>query len=73
VATEASLQRALGGYGLPFRPIGPAIDYFGPVTPYLMELSVFDCIILNGKLPQLKGFLDGLEDRYRPRDDSAAT
>jgi N-acyl amino acid synthase of PEP-CTERM/exosortase system len=73
VATEASLQRAPGGYGLPFRPIGPAIDYFGPVTPYLMDLSAFDCVILNGKLPQLKGFLDGLEDRYRPRDDRAAT
>jgi N-acyl amino acid synthase of PEP-CTERM/exosortase system len=73
VATEASLQRALAGYGLPFRPIGPAIDYFGPVTPYLMDLSVFDCVVLNGKLPQLRGFLDGLEDRYRPRDERTPT
>jgi N-acyl amino acid synthase of PEP-CTERM/exosortase system len=73
VATEASLQRALGAYGLPFRPIGPAIDYFGPVTPYLMDLSEFDAVILNGKLPRLKGFLDGLEDRYRPHDERAPT
>lgn len=73
VATEASLQRALGGYGLPFRAIGPAIDYFGPVTPYLMDLSVFDSVVLNGKLPQLNGFLDGLEHRYRPRDERAPT
>jgi N-acyl amino acid synthase of PEP-CTERM/exosortase system len=73
VATEASLQRTLGGYGLPFRPIGPAIDYFGPVTPYLMDLSEFDSVILNGKLPRLKGFLDGLEDRYRPRDERGPT
>jgi N-acyl amino acid synthase of PEP-CTERM/exosortase system len=73
VATEASLQRAVGCYGFPFRPIGPAIDYFGPVRPYLMDLSVFDCVVLNGKLPQLKGFLDGLEDRYRPRDERAPT
>jgi N-acyl amino acid synthase of PEP-CTERM/exosortase system len=73
VATEASLQRAVGGYGFPFRAIGPAIDYFGPVTPYLMDLSMFDCVILNGKLPQLNGFLDGLEDRYRPRDERAPT
>jgi N-acyl amino acid synthase of PEP-CTERM/exosortase system len=73
VATEASLQRTLGGYGLPFRPIGPAIDYFGPVTPYLMDLSEFDSVILNGKLPQLNGFLDGLEDRYRPRDERGPT
>jgi len=72
VATEPSLQRAVGPYGFPFRPIGPAIDYFGPVTPYLMDLSVFDCVVLSGQLPQLKGFLDGLEDRYRPRDERAA-
>jgi N-acyl amino acid synthase of PEP-CTERM/exosortase system len=73
VATEASLQRAVVGYGFPFRPIGPAIDYFGPVTPYLMDLSVFDCVVLNGQLPQLKGFLDGLDDRYRPRDERTPT
>src|SRR5215210_5367203 len=64
VATEASLQRAVGGYGFPFRAIGPAIDYFGPVTPYLMDLSMFDWIILDGKVPRLNGFLDGLEHRY---------
>ena len=73
VATEPSLQRAVSGYGFPFRAIGPAIDYFGPVTPYLMDLSMFDCVILNAKLPQLNGFLDGLEDRYRPRDEHAPT
>jgi N-acyl amino acid synthase of PEP-CTERM/exosortase system len=67
VATEASLQRAVRAYAFPFRPIGPPIDYFGPVTPYLMNLSVFDRVVLAGTKPRLNGFLDGLEHRYHPR------
>ncbi len=72
VATEASLQRAVRHYGFPFRPIGPQVDYFGPVTPYLMNLGVFDSIVLGGTRPRLSGFLDGLEDRYHPQTLSAA-
>lgn len=67
VATEVSLQRALADYGFPFRLIGPEVDYFGPVAPYLLDLSVLDRVILSGTIPKLEGFLDGLEDPYRPR------
>lgn len=67
VATEASLQRTLAHYGFPFRLIGPEIDYFGPVAPYLMDLSVFDRVILSPTMPKLEGLLDGLEDHYKPR------
>ena len=67
MAAEASLLRALASYSLPFRLIGPEVDYFGPVAPYLLDLSVFDRIILSGTTPMLEGFLDGLEDPYRPR------
>jgi len=67
VAIEASLQRAVRAYAFPFRPIGPPIDYFGPVSPYLMNLSVFDRVVLGGTMPRLNGFLDGLEHRHHPR------
>ena len=66
VATEASLQRALRRFGFPFRAVGPEIDYCGPVTPYLMDLSVFDRVVLGGSNPRLNGFLNGLERRYHP-------
>jgi N-acyl amino acid synthase of PEP-CTERM/exosortase system len=66
VATEASLQRAVRHYAFPFRPIGPKIDYHGPVTPYLMDLSAFDRLVLSGNIPRLAGFLDGLDCRYHP-------
>lgn len=61
VATEPSLQRLVTRFGFPFRQIGPEIDYFGPVAPYLMDLSEFDRVIMSGKRPVLASFLDVLE------------
>lgn len=60
VATEPSLQRLVARFGFPFRQVGPEVDYFGPVAPYLMDLSEFDRIILSGKHPVLASFLDVL-------------
>lgn len=66
IATEASLQRALTSYGFPFRQIGPEVDYWGPVAPYLMDLSVLDRILVSGRAPKLDGFLNGLDEVHRP-------
>lgn len=60
-ATEPSLQRLVAKFGFPFRQIGPEIDYFGPVAPYLMDLSEFDRIILSGKHAVLATFREVLE------------
>jgi len=67
VATEVSLQRALASYGFPFRQIGPEVDYWGPVAPYLLDLSVLDRILVAGTAPRLDGFLEGLEEEHRPK------
>lgn len=66
-ATERSLYRLLQKYGFPLRLIGPEMDYFGPVAPYLMDLSAFDAVILSGDKPVLDDFLVGLEAHFRPR------
>jgi N-acyl-L-homoserine lactone synthetase len=66
IATEASLHRTLTAAGFPFRRIGPDIDYWGPVAPYLLDLSELDRILAAGTAPRLDGFLDGLEAPYRP-------
>ena len=66
VATEHSLQRLVTGFGFPFRPVGPLTDYFGPVTPFLMNLEEFDRVIVSGTRPALRSFLDGLEPEYSP-------
>jgi N-acyl amino acid synthase of PEP-CTERM/exosortase system len=37
-AMERSLARALARMGFKFEPIGPATDYYGKVTPYIVDL-----------------------------------
>lgn len=66
-AVEKSLHRLLLKYEFPFRPIGPEIDYFGPVAPYLMSLAEFDEAILARRKPILDDFLVGLEPQFHPR------
>jgi N-acyl-L-homoserine lactone synthetase len=65
-AMEPALCRLLTGLGVPFRSIGPLTDYFGPVAPYLVDLSEFDRIILSGTRPRLASFVDGLEPEFHP-------
>lgn len=66
-ATEKSLHRLLTRYGFPFKPIGPEVDYFGPVTPYALALKEFDEVILDYRIPELKEFLVGLEPEFHPQ------
>lgn len=66
VATEPSLQRLLSTLKVPFREVGPRTDYYGPVAPYVVDLSKWDQTILSPTLPVLHSFLDGLEPQYRP-------
>jgi N-acyl-L-homoserine lactone synthetase len=65
-AMEPSLHRLLAAIGVPFRIVGPITDYFGPVAPYMCHLQEFDEIILSGKRPRLRSFLDGLEPQFHP-------
>lgn len=65
-ATERSLQRLVVRYRFPFRQVGPEVDYFGLVAPYLMDLAEFDVEILSGQVPALREFLDGLDPHFQP-------
>jgi N-acyl amino acid synthase of PEP-CTERM/exosortase system len=38
-AMERSLARSLDKMGFKFVPIGPQINYYGPVTPYMVDLN----------------------------------
>jgi N-acyl-L-homoserine lactone synthetase len=67
VATERGLHRLLTNFGFPFRPVGPHIDYFGPVAPYLMDFQEFEQILLSGARSNMTTFfLDGLEPQFYP-------
>src|SRR5690606_15783528 len=38
-AMERSLLRLLTRYNIGFQPIGPELDYFGPVVPYIAAIA----------------------------------
>jgi len=38
-AMERSLARSLGKMGFEFMPIGPQVNYYGPVTPHMVDLN----------------------------------
>ena len=43
-------------FGFPYRVSGPAADYYGLVSPYVMSLLELDEIILSGPFAALAGF-----------------
>jgi N-acyl amino acid synthase of PEP-CTERM/exosortase system len=51
-AMERSLARSLEKMGFKFLPIGPQVDYYGPVTPHMVDLND-----LNERLRQDNKFL----------------
>jgi N-acyl amino acid synthase of PEP-CTERM/exosortase system len=51
-AMERSLARSLDKMGFRFVPIGPQVDYYGPVTPHMVDLHE-----LNDRLKQENRFL----------------
>jgi N-acyl amino acid synthase of PEP-CTERM/exosortase system len=53
MAIERSLHRIIRRYGLPVRQIGPECDYFGPVTPHVIDLAELDAVIQTHSFPVL--------------------
>jgi N-acyl amino acid synthase of PEP-CTERM/exosortase system len=66
-ATEKSLHRLLTEFNFPFRPIGPEVDYFGPVTPYVLDIAEFEAILIKKNPSLLDEFVNGLEMEFRPK------
>ncbi len=65
-AMEKSLLRLLLRYKFPFHAIGPEVDYFGPVTPYLLDLAELEQKLLQHHSPLLEECQDGLEMQFWP-------
>jgi N-acyl amino acid synthase of PEP-CTERM/exosortase system len=64
---EKGLWKLLSIHGFAFRPIGPEIDFLGPVKPYLAEIRQLDEAIYS-KFPQFfEYFMMGLEPELKPR------
>ncbi len=63
-AMEKTLLRLLHRYQFGFEPIGPEIDYYGPVTPYLAEIAKMEKGIRQ-RYPELYAeFVQGLAPEF---------
>jgi N-acyl amino acid synthase of PEP-CTERM/exosortase system len=59
-AMERSLVRLLWRYGFSFEAIGPEVDYYGPVTPYITNISEIERDVLAIRPSIFKEFNEGL-------------
>jgi hypothetical protein len=66
VAMERGLQVMLKRMGFPFVPIGPEVDYYGPVRPYVAEIAALEHNVARFKPATLEYVVSGLEPNLRP-------
>jgi N-acyl amino acid synthase of PEP-CTERM/exosortase system len=65
-AMESSLAKLLNRFHFEFRPIGPEIDYYGPVRPYVASLSHLEVEVLKHCPDLFWSFMEGLEPEHLP-------
>jgi N-acyl amino acid synthase of PEP-CTERM/exosortase system len=65
-AMERSLQVMLKRMGFPFTPIGPEVDYYGPVRPYVAEIAALERNVGALKPATLDYVVSGLEPHLSP-------
>lgn len=64
---EKSLWTLLRIHGFVFRPVGPEVDFYGMVTPYLADIAELERSV-HDKFPQFfTYFTDGLEAELQPK------
>ena len=66
-AMEKRLWYALKKFAFHFKPIGPEIDYYGPVTPYMGVFSEMEKELYKAKPLLMHMMLAGLEYHYWPK------
>jgi N-acyl amino acid synthase of PEP-CTERM/exosortase system len=57
IAIDRGLDIAVRRMGWPFVAVGPEVDYYGPVRPYLADVSLADRVLAS-KNPRLFAFLN---------------
>lgn len=65
-AMENTLMRVLGRFDFKFDPIGPQIDYYGPVIPFIAVVSDIEKRVAEHKPELFQEMIAGLEPEYLP-------
>ena len=65
-AMEKTLLRLLSRFRFTFTPIGPEVDYYGPVTPYFADIEAIERQVFENMPELFAEFVDGLEPEFIP-------
>ena len=71
-AMEESLVRLLRRHNFWFTPIGPQIDYYGPVTPYMASIAEIEEAVYHHCPSMFWALMEGLDMDHRPVQARAA-
>jgi N-acyl amino acid synthase of PEP-CTERM/exosortase system len=64
---ERTLWMLLKIHGFAFRPIGPEVDFYGMVTPYMADICELEQSVY-AKFPQFfEYFMENLEPELQPK------
>jgi hypothetical protein len=63
---EKSLLRLLRRYNIGFTPIGPELDYYGPVIPYIAAITDIEEAVFRNCPEMFVEFMRGLEPNLLP-------
>jgi N-acyl amino acid synthase of PEP-CTERM/exosortase system len=72
-AMEKKLWYGLKTFNFTFQEIGPQVDYYGPVSPYLGVIEQLEKEVTDSSPDLLSYFLDGLEKEHWPKFMRPAT
>lgn len=65
-AMEQSLSRLLGHFSFNFIQIGPKVDYYGPVSPFFVEINDIEKGVYSNRPDLFWEFVEGLEAELLP-------
>ncbi|MEJ2610715.1 MAG: PEP-CTERM/exosortase system-associated acyltransferase [Candidatus Thiodiazotropha sp.] len=65
-AMEPSLVKLLRRINIQFKEIGPEVDYYGPVKPYIASVSDIEWSIYTHSSELFDSFTSGLDSAYIP-------
>lgn len=71
-AMERSLQVMLRRMGFLFSPIGPEVDYYGPVRAYVAEIAAVERYVFQKRPETLDYVTAGLEPHLKPKPGDMA-
>jgi N-acyl amino acid synthase of PEP-CTERM/exosortase system len=71
-AMEKGLARQLTRFHIHFLEVGPETDYYGPVSPYAVDIRAVEASVAAGDRALFREMVRGLDPRFLPPEARAA-